>query len=348
MSIYTKNQNNNDNMSTSRHEHKKKTKKKKPKKKFIIMMFIIYEFLFMACTTPFVLLYGPFDNAKKKFVGSAMGSMHFQNLAKWFLSDEEIKVIIGGNDSDESEDDTTDIKSINISSINDDTIKRYTIDENSRYQGYYIVINDPKRVKIGLSSKLEVEGETTSEIAEHNGAIAAINGGAFVDKTTVDWTGTGAYPDGLVMSEGKVVWDSTSGEKTELFGITKKGVFIVGKYCLGELQKLGVQEALSFGPVLMVNGRKSKIEVDGGFAPRTAIGQRKDGAIIMLVLDGKNIKRFGATYTEVQEIMNKLGAVNAINLDGGKSTTMYYKGNIINSPTNSMGERTIPTAVIVK
>ena len=104
MSIYTKNQNNNDNMSTSRHEHKKKTKKKKPKKKFIIMMFIIYEFLFMACTTPFVLLYGPFDNAKKKFVGSAMGSMHFQNLAKWFLSDEEIKVIIGGNDSDESED----------------------------------------------------------------------------------------------------------------------------------------------------------------------------------------------------------------------------------------------------
>ena len=348
MSIYTKNQNNNDNMSTSRHEHKKKTKKKKPKKKFIIMMFIIYEFVFMSCTFPFILLYGPFENAKKKFVGSAMTSMHFQCLAKWFLSDDEIKFIIGDN-SEETETDTTDIKSIDVSAANDDTIKSYTIDGNARYKGYYIVVNNPKRVKVGISSKLEVEGETTSEIAEHYGAVAAINGGSFVDKTSVKWTGTGAYPDGLVISGGGVIWDSTSnGGNTELFGITQEGVLIVGRYSKDELKELNVQEALSFRPVLIVNGKKSAINVDGGFAPRTAIGQRKDGAIILLVLDSKVISRFGATYTEVQEIMYKLGAMNAINLDGGRSTTMYYDGEIINSPENSMGERTIPTAVIVQ
>ena len=346
MSIDVKNEINNEEIKTNTRKHKRR--KKKPKRIFIIMTFIIFEFVFISSIFPFAILYGPFENAKKRFVGSAMTSMHFQFLAKWFLSDEEIYSIIGGNDTEETEADTTDIKSIDVSEKNDNTIKIYTIDGNSRYQGYYMIINDPKRVKIGLTSKLEVEGETTSEIAEHYGAVAAINGGAFVDKTSVEWTGTGAYPDGIVISDGEVVWDSSYGEKKEMFGITKKGVFIVGKYSLDELKKLGVKEALSFGPVLMVNGKKSKIESDGGFAPRTAIGQRKDGAIIMLVLNGKKINRLGASYTEVQEIMSKLGAVNAINLDGGTSTTMYYKGELINSPSNSMGERTIPTAVIVK
>lgn len=342
MSIYVKNEMNSENIQTS----PQKTKKKH-KRILIILFFIVFEFVFISSTFPFVLLYGPFENAKKKFVGSAMTSMHFQFLAKWFLSDEDIEAIIGGKDSGESDTDKTDVQSIEVSDKNDNTIKTYTIDGNSRYQGYYIVVNDPKRVKIGLSSKLEIEGETTSEIAEHYNAVAAINGGAFKDKTSVDWTGTGAYPDGIVMSNGEVTWDNSSGEKKTMFGITKKGVLIVGEYSLDELKELGVQEALTFGPILMVNGKKSIIESDGGFAPRTAIGQRKDGAIILLVLDAK-ISRFGASYEEVQEIMNKLGAVNAINLDGGKSTTMYYKGEIINSPSNSMGERTIPTAVIVK
>ena len=94
----------------------------------------------------------------------------------------------------------------------------------------------------------------------------------------------------------------------------------------------------------------TQISGDGGFgiAPKTAIGQRQDGAIILLVIDGRDIGSLGATVKEVQEIMYKLGAVNAMNLDGGKSTTMYYDGEIINKPSNSMGERTIATAIIVK
>jgi len=313
-----------------------------------VLSFLLFEFIFTACTFPFVLLYGPFENAKRTYIGSAMGTMNTQYLATWFLSDEKIESIIG-KASSESSDETTNISQIKIQKNHDDTIEPYKIDDNSKYKGYYLLIKDSTRIKIGTSSKLEIEGETTTEIAENNGAVAAINGGAFIDKSSVKWTGTGAFPDGIVMSDGKKVWNSLDvNSKTDLFGITKDGVLIVGKYSESQLKALDVQEALSFGPTLIVNGKKTDITMDGGIAPRTAIGQKEDGTIILMVIDGRSLTSLGATYKEVQEVIYKLGAVNAINLDGGKSTTMYYDGEIINAPSNSMGERTIPTAVIVK
>lgn len=327
-----------------------KRKKQNNKKVSIktVLSFLVIELIITVCTFPFLLLYGPFENAKRNYVGAAMGSMKNQYLATCFLSNEKIESIIGKTGL-ESGDETTDVNEVKIPEVKDDSIEPYYIADNPKYKGYYLVIKDSTRVKIGISSKLEKEGETTSEIAENNGAIAAVNGGAFIDKSSVEWTGTGAFPDGIVVSNGKKVWNSLDqNSKTDLFGMTKEGKLIVGKYSENQLKGLGVQEALSFGPTLIVNGKMSDITIDGGIAPRTAIGQRKDGAIILMVIDGRSLTSLGATYKEVQEILFKLGAINAINLDGGKSTTMYYEGQIINTPSNSMGERTIPTAVIVK
>ena len=326
----------------------KKSRKNKKLHLNNILFFLIFEFVFTACTFPILLLYGPFENSKRIYVGSAMKTLSHQYLATWFLSDEEINNIIG-KESSETDNETTNVSNIKIPINRDDSIELYKIADNPKYQGYYLIIKDPTRVKIGVSSKLEIEGETTSQIAENNGAIAAINGGAFIDKTSVEWTGTGAFPDGIVYSDGKKVWNSLDeNSKTDLFGITKDGVLIAGKYSENQLKELEVQEALSFGPSLVINGKKTDITVDGGIAPRTAIGQRKDGAIILMVIDGRSLTSLGATYKEVQEVIYKLGAINAINLDGGKSTTMYYDGEVRNTPSNSMGERTIPTAVIVK
>ena len=236
--------------------------------------------------------------------------------------------------------------------VKDDSIESYKID-NPKFKGYYLEIKDPKRVKIGFTSKLMIEGETISQIAEKNNAIAAINGGGFTDVSAdgVKWAGNGGTPVGTIMTGGKVIYtDLKDDEKTDLFAITKKGQLIVGKLSLNDLSEIDAEEALSFGPSLIINGKMTDMKGDGGWgiAPRTAIGQKKDGTIIMLVIDGRGIESLGATMKEVQEVMFKLGAVNAINLDGGKSTTMYYDGDIINTPPNSMGERTIPTAVIVK
>jgi len=335
---------------------KSKSKLKKGKKKakrfstLTLMSFFIFEFLFTACTFPFMLLYGPFENSKSTYVGAAMTSMNHQYLAKWFLSDKKIAEIMGQN-STETTDETTNTSQIEIPKIKDDTIELNEID-NDKYKGYYLVIKDSTRVKIGYTSKLKVEGETTSQIAENNEAIAAVNGGGFTDQSSnALWTGNGGFPIGLIMNGGEVKYnDLEKNGEADLLGITKEGVMLVGKYSVEKLQELGVQEALSFGPSLVINGKMTPMSGDGGWgiAPRTVIGQRKDGAIILLVIDGRGTSSLGATLKEAQEVIYKLGAVNAMNLDGGKSTTMYYDGDIINTPSNSMGERSIPTAIIVK
>lgn len=334
---------------------KPKPKKGKRKNKKVsgktLIMFLLFEFIFTACTFPFLLLYGPFNNAKSTYVGAAMTSMTHQYLATWFLSEEKINKILGNN-STEATDETTNASEINIPKVKDDTIEFYELADNPKFTGYYLVVKDPTRVKVGHTTKLNEEGQTTSQIAENYNAVAAINGGAFVDQSsTSQWTGNGGIPSGIVMSGGKVIHnDLKNGEKKDLLGIDKNGVMIVGKYSLEELEEKNIQEAISFNPTLVVNGKMTPMSGDGGWgiAPRTAIGQRQDGAIILLVIDGRGVGSLGATLKETQEIMYQLGAVNAMNLDGGKSTTLYYDGEVRNTPSNSMGERAIPTAIIVK
>lgn len=334
---------------------KPKSKKGKVKNKKVsgknLIMFFLFELIFTVFTFPFLLLYGPFNNAKSTYVGAAMTSMTHQYLATWFLSDEKINKILGNN-STEATDETTNASEINIPKVKDDTIEFYELADNPKFTGYYLVVKDPTRVKVGYTTKLNEEGQTTSQIAENYNAVAAINGGAFVDQSsTSQWTGNGGIPSGIVMSGGKVIHnDLGEGDKTELLAIDKQGVMIVGKYSIDDLKERNIQEALSFGPTLVVNGKMTPMSGDGGWgiAPRTAIGQRQDGAMILLVIDGRGVGSLGATLKETQEIMYQLGAVNAINLDGGKSTTLYYDEEVRNTPSNSMGERAIPTAIIVK
>jgi exopolysaccharide biosynthesis protein len=81
--------------------------------------------------------------------------------------------------------------------------------------------------------------------------------------------------------------------------------------------------------------------------PRTAIGQRSDGAVLLLVIDGRQVSSLGATYLDVAEVMLSYGAVNACNLDGGSSSVMWYGGKYINSPCTVVGIRPVPTTFLV-
>ena len=108
---------------------------------------------------------------------------------------------------------------------------------------------------------------------------------------------------------------------------------------------MGIRDALCYGPTLIVNGEKVEMSGYGsGVNPRTAIGQRKDGAILLLVINGRQLSSLGATYSDLASILWDFGAVNAANLDGGTSTGMYYKGEIVNQ---ILRLRKLPTAVIV-
>lgn len=109
---------------------------------------------------------------------------------------------------------------------------------------------------------------------------------------------------------------------------------------------MGVVEALSFRNTLIINGKP--IPYNEGINPRTAIGQKQDGTIVLLVIDGRRGIKQGATLEEVENILLQRGVVNASNLDGGSSSTMYYKGKVINRPCNWDGERTVATSIYVE
>ena len=333
-------------------------KKRRVVKKFswkLLIGFLVFELVFTAATAPFVLLYGPFENAKSRFVGTAMASMNYQWLAKTFLSDEKIAEITGQT---EGADDIgeQDASLIHIPKVQDNKIKCITLDNNNNFQGYALIINDPTRILVGYSSKLNSsnpEGETTSQIAINNDAIAAVNGGAFTDEAdTAQWTANGGTPSGIIISNGKVIYDDTGNNPKGTIAMTKQGQLVVGNFSTNELLNKNVTEAVSFETTILVyNGRATSMNGDGGggTSPRTLIGQRADGSIVLVVLDAKTQgSRIAATLKEAQEVMVKLECVTAATLDGGKSATMYYNDELINTPSYAFGERSIPTAIIVK
>jgi len=188
-------------------------------------------------------------------------------------------------------------------------------------------------------------------MAKDHNAVAAINGGGFTDKSTSGnlWTGTGAFPTCFLMSNGKMVYQNyPNDKKTDVVAFDKTGLLIVGKHSINELKEMEASDAINFGPALVVNG-KATFSGDGGqgITARTAIGQKSDGSIILLVLDGRRLNMPGATLHDVQKVMMDYGAYNASNLDGGSSTTMYYKGSVINNPCNPLGERSVATSFYV-
>jgi bla regulator protein BlaR1 len=226
------------------------------------------------------------------------------------------------------------------------SITQYDI-ESKHFKGKMLIIPDTKKIIVGVNKiPLKVE-KTTSEIAKANEAICAINAGGFIDANSEEKM----LPAGIIIHDGKVIYNDLKDNtrKIEVVAFTDEGKLIVGMYSLNELNMLKVKEAVSFGPALIVNGKPTIIKGDGGWgiAPRTAIGQKEDGTIIMLTIDGRSIKSIGATLLEVQNILLEHGAVNASNLDGGSSSTMYYNGKVINNPSDSKGERAVASTFMV-
>lgn len=324
-----------------------------------IFAYSIFTIMFTVISAPCILFYGPFENARRTYVGTAMGSMHYKWLATSFLSQDRIDEILGTNEdinNIENAMDMNDTKKINIAS-NDSSIELKQInDENNKFKGYALLVNDPKRVKIGVSSKLFTEGETVSKIAENNEAVAAINGGYFTDEEGSEkWTSNGGIPSGFLMCQGEVKQNIDPNIKTPILAITKEGKMMIGDITTERLlekkenDKDVVVEAMSYVTTLIKNGVPANLDDSEGTAPKTMIGQKNNGTMVLVVLDS-NLPggRICANLREAQKVMMNLGCYNAVNLDGGKSTTMYFNGDIINNPSYALGERPISSGFIVK
>ena len=208
------------------------------------------------------------------------------------------------------------------------------------YNGYMLVVLDPKRCFVARGG----EGQTINMIAERNGAIGGINAGAFVDP---DGSGSGKEPEGLTIIDGALI-ESARWDRESFAGFDADGILHVGYFSYADCLNLGIVGGVTFSPPLIINGIPQN-PGPSGVNPRTAIGQRADGAVLMLVIDGRQLGSAGATYDDLIDVMLQFGAVNAMNLDGGSSTVMYLNGELVNQPSSMSGySRGLPDAFMFR
>ena len=307
-----------------------------------VFKFIIVFVLFFAVTAPVIVLFGPFDNIKRTVVGAILRSRHPQYIT-WLYTPDEIQAILGTVSTAKPQ------NLFEFKARTDNTLKLEKI-ESTRFVGYILEIPDPRRIHVATAPNIEEKGETTSNIAKSVDAVAAINAGGFHDP---NGTGIGRLPYGFIIKEGKYVLGEQVGpdEKVDFVGFSKDGNLITGNYNKKQLDEFRAAEGITFGPPLIVNGEKMITDGDGGWGvgPRTAIGQRKDGTVLFLVIDGRQPGySLGATILDIQNILYEKGCYVAANLDGGSSSTLYLNGKVVNKPADLLGERMIPTAFVVK
>lgn len=308
-----------------------------------IIYFILFQIIVVPTLVFSLIYYGPFKVLRETIVTTAMTTMSHQYFATWFLDDEEINEIITRNRLNEDIE-AQELDEINIAENIDDDIELIDV-SSSTFKGYLLVVSDPSRVKLASSPRLGIVGAKTSDIVKENDAIGGINAGGFQD----DALGTGGKPDGLLMVDGKLI-NGYQYNYYKAVGIDYNNKLVVSNSTsYNALKKMNVRDAVSFGPVIVINGQPTIYSGDGGYGyhPRSAIGQRKDGAILMLVIDGRQEGSIGASMKNVQDIMLQYGAYNAFNLDGGASATLVYNNKVINNPSDIMGERYVPSAFII-
>lgn len=179
--------------------------------------------------------------------------------------------------------------------------------------------------------------ETTSQIAEAQEAIFAINGDYYGFRDT-----------GYVLRNG-VVYRDTPRETAddEALVIDQEGDFSIIRekdVAMEALKNNGAWQIFSFGPALVENGEisvDSQSEVDQSMTsnPRTAIGQIDTLHYVLIVSDGRTDESEGLSLLELAQEFEERGCTTAYNLDGGGSSTMVFNGEIINNPTGGKGSR---------
>lgn len=220
--------------------------------------------------------------------------------------------------------------------------------EEKKFKGYLTVVYDPSDVELAVTDKLGKAGKSVVNLCKENKGYVGINGGGFED---LDGWGNGSIPYGAIIQKGNLIWNHAGGSG-ELIGFTKDHKLLLTNKKPEEAIQSGMQDAVEFGPNLIVNGKVTKIHGDGGWgtAPRTIIAQRKDGIVLFLIIEGRLPGySIGATMNEAIEVLLRYKAYNAANLDGGASSTMAVNYKLYNRPSAgaSYGGRTVSNAWIV-
>ncbi|WP_246369586.1 phosphodiester glycosidase family protein [Saccharibacillus deserti] len=190
--------------------------------------------------------------------------------------------------------------------------------------------------------------DKTSNIAADAGAILAINGDYY-----------GFRDDGVIIRNGTLYRDEPVRDAAALMSDGTMQTYDETAVSSSELLESGVLHTLSFGPILIQNGEIvgdfGSVSIDKNFGnrsiqdanPRTAIGMISANHYVFVVVDGRSDESRGMTLDELAAVMQNLGATEAYNLDGGGSSTMYFRGRVVNNPQGENKERGVSDILYV-
>ncbi len=343
-------------------------KSKKKKKIFLRILRVLFILGLLGIIVLAFLLYGPWDGFRDWYITSAMTTMNHQWLATMFYSQETIDEVLSRNKINEVSGITDNSLIKKASSEEMKKQKKYANEyekailekdpahedykiiniEGKAYNGYLVAIYDASKIHTMVTSKINIQGQYVTQMAEREGAVIAINGGGFDDP---NYSSNGGTPTGITYSRGKLITNKNNAGSGGLIGFTNDDVLTLGRMNSTKADELGMRDAVTCGPFLIINGESSEILGNGGWgqAARTVIGQRKDGIVLWLVLNGRNYATgiLGADMNDLIEIMQNYGAYNAACLDGGTSSVLVENNKILNDPIDSTGKhktRWVPTA----
>lgn len=200
----------------------------------------------------------------------------------------------------------------------------------------------------------------TTDLAARTGAVAAINGSFFnmrapygsVNYLRVD--GKELAPNALDSYENPGSGRST--RQTAAVVSWQGGLYVVKADDLRTWERyIAAEDIVTTGPLLLIGGQAEPVVADKFNTtrhPRTAVGRRPDGTVLLVVADGRNAQAAGLSMSELQQVMAALGCRDAVNLDGGGSTTMVVRGQVVNHPSDNKqfdpaGERVVANAIVV-
>lgn len=260
--------------------------------------------------------------------------------------------------SEDSEDEN--VETIPLDSITVEKVAGRTFTAN------VMLVQDPSRIFCATCYPWTKKGLSLEGYVKRFNAVGGINGGLFDNsdfKTGV--------PIGPVVSQGEIQNTSMNAPGLYMIGFDEDNILqiidldgVTPNQVKDIVEKYRIRDAVTFQDYvdgrnshfvpLIINGEARETAGNGsGSNPRTAIGQRADGSLILIVTDGRgSAGHIGATASDLIGLMQKYGAVNAANLDGGASTSMYYDGEYQMTSTllyyNNNSSWYYPTCFLIK
>ena len=307
-----------------------------------------------------------FPSAQQMFVTTILETGQLKFLASVFLSDEKIQQIVDKNSMQQLNSEV-DSGLIQIGG-KEDKEEPIVIEEvqGGTFTGTMMIVKDPSRVSLATIYPWRETGVTLDQLVKSADAIGGINGGLY-DSTN----NSGGRPYGVVVCNGEIQQNKPR-EYTGLvlIGFTESNllqIIDISDMTASEVETLvkeqKIRDAVCFQEEasdsnnhfvqLIINNEPREMNGMGsGLNPRTAIGQRADGAVLMFVTDGRGKSgHLGASSGDLIAVMQEYGAVNAANLDGGSSSCMYYNGEYLKSSVTFYYENSswkLPAGFVVK